>query len=229
MKERIKQHFNKIFADAPKTRKALDLKQEMMQNALDKYDDMIMDGYSEEDAYQNVITSIGDVRELFSEMEEKNLLTLPEKDRKKKAMLTSVAVGIYFFAGAVFMFFATLNELTRNYSYEFAPLGCVLAILICIPPTIMIVYAANMYPDYSRKEKSDMVEQYKQVKYNSNKEKALKKSISSIVWTFALVTYFLVSFSTYEWHITWIIFPIAACIQSIIGLLFSMRAEDKYL
>ena len=74
-----------------------------------------------------------------------------------------------------------------------------------------------------------MVEQYKQVKYNSNKEKALKKSISSIVWTFALVTYFLVSFSTYEWHITWIIFPIAACIQSIIGLLFSMRAEDKYL
>ena len=85
MKERIKQHFNKIFADAPKTRKALDLKQEMMQNALDKYDDMIMDGYSEEDAYQNVITSIGDVRELFSEMEEKNLLT----DRKSTRLNSS--------------------------------------------------------------------------------------------------------------------------------------------
>lgn len=104
MKERIKQHFNKIFADAPKTRKALDLKQEMMQNALDKYDDMIADGYSEEDAYQNVIASIGDVRELFSEMEEKNLLTLSEKDRKKKAMLTSVAVGIYFCGRCLYVF-----------------------------------------------------------------------------------------------------------------------------
>ena len=47
MKEKIRQHFNKIFADAPKTRKALDLKQEMMQNAMDKFDDMVADGYSE--------------------------------------------------------------------------------------------------------------------------------------------------------------------------------------
>ena len=77
MKEKIRQHFNQIFADAPKTRKALDLKQEMVQNAMDKYDDMVADGYSEEDAYQNVIESIGDVSELFTEVEDKNLLTLP--------------------------------------------------------------------------------------------------------------------------------------------------------
>ena len=55
MKEKIIQHFNEIFRDAPKTRKALDLKQEMMQNAMDKYDDMVAEGYLEEDAYHNVI------------------------------------------------------------------------------------------------------------------------------------------------------------------------------
>ena len=59
MVEKIKQHFNEIFADAPKTRMALDLKQEMMQSAIDKYNDMVADGYSEEDAYQNVVSSIG--------------------------------------------------------------------------------------------------------------------------------------------------------------------------
>ena len=73
MDERIRQYFNTIFAEAPKTRRALDLKQEMMQSAIDKYNDMVADGYSEEDAYQNVINSIGDVTELFPEVEEKNL------------------------------------------------------------------------------------------------------------------------------------------------------------
>ncbi len=43
MDERIRQHFNTIFAEAPKTRMALDLKQEMTQSAIDKYNDMVAD------------------------------------------------------------------------------------------------------------------------------------------------------------------------------------------
>lgn len=230
MKEKIRQHFNKIFADAPKTRKALDLKQEMVQNAMDKYDDMVADGYSEEDAYQNVIESIGDVSELFPEVEDKNLLMLPEKDRKKKAMLTAVAVGLYIFAGAVFFFFgAVVNEASGTYGFDFATFGFVLAVLICIAPTIMLVYAANMYPDYMKKEKRDMVEQYKEVKYSSNKEKAVKRSINSIIWTLALILYFVFSFTTGCWHITWIIFLIAVCVQTIVGLIFTLKTEEKHL
>ena len=41
MVEKIRQYFNEIFADAPKTRMALDLKQEMMQSAIDKDYDMV--------------------------------------------------------------------------------------------------------------------------------------------------------------------------------------------
>lgn len=104
MKEKIVQYFNQLFEDAPKTRKALELKQELTQNALDKYEDLMQEGrYSEEDAYQNVIQSVGDVRELFGDLEEKNLLELPEKDRKKRAMLKAVAVGLYIFAGVTFL------------------------------------------------------------------------------------------------------------------------------
>lgn len=89
MKEKIRQHFNKVFAGAPRTRKALDLKQEMVQSALDKYDDMVADGYSQEDAYQNVIESIGDVTELFNMVEEQCVFMLPEKDCRKRALLIS--------------------------------------------------------------------------------------------------------------------------------------------
>lgn len=227
MKEKIRQHFDAILADAPKTRKALDLKQEMLQNAMDKYDDMVADGHSEEDAYYNVINSIGDVTELFSEMEEKNLLTLPEEDRKKKAMLTAAAVGLYIFAGAVFFFFAAIEDMTGSYwNDNLAALGFVLTILICIAPTVMLVYAANMYPAYTKKENSDMVDEYKAARYSGNKAQAVKKSIQSIVWTFTLILYFTISFATYQWRVTWIIFLIAACVHKIIKLIFELKYED---
>lgn len=230
MEERIKQHFNELFAETPKTRRTLELKQEMLQNALDKYQDLRAEGYAEEDAYQNVVNSIGDVSGLLAEMEETNLLNLPEKDRKKRAMLKAVSVGLYIFAGVVFFFFGMLDEIwpTSHY-FDLQTLGLCLAALICIPPTIMIVYAANMYPDYAKKEKQekqDMVEQYKERRYADNRDKAVRKSISAIIWTVAVIVYFAVSFSTYAWYITWIVFLIALCVQSIVGLIFNLKLTD---
>lgn len=110
MNEKIKKHINLLFQEAPKTRKAMDLKEEMLQNTMEKYQDLLKEGYSEEDAFQNVISSIGDVSELFEELEEKNLFNLSEADRRKKAMLTAVAVGLYIFAGIAFFFCVMLED-----------------------------------------------------------------------------------------------------------------------
>ncbi len=219
MKEKIRQHFNMIFTDAPKTRKAIDLKDEMMQSALDKYDDMVADGYSEEDAYENVIQSIGDVTELFPAVEEKNPFVLSEQDRKKKALLTSIATGIYIFAGAVFFYFAADGRDSQ--------FGLVLTILLCIAPTVMRVYAANMYPDYRRKEEQDMVEFYKEIGYGRNKARAVRKSINSIIWSVTLVLYFIISFVSWQWNITWIIFLIALCLQAIVKLVFELNMDEQ--
>ena len=228
MDEKIRQYFSTIFADAPKTRMALDLKQEMTQSAIDKYNDMVADGYSEKDAYQNVINSIGDVTELFPEVEEKNLFALSEKDRKKKAMMTACAVGMYIFAGAVFLFFGMLSEYLGDEDIMMA-IGFVMAIVICIPPTVMLVYAANMYPGYIKKNDQDMVDQIKEVIYHDNKEKAALKTIHSLIWTITFLLYFTISIVTFAWNVTWIIFLIAACVQKIVQLVFELRAEEKHL
>ncbi len=230
MQEKIKQYFNQLFEDAPKTRKALELKQEMTQNALDKYEDMLQEGYSEEDAYQNVIQSIGDVTELFGELEEKNLLVLPEEDRKKRAMLKAVSIGLYIFAVIVFFFFATIGDVfwgNGAYMPDLTMLGLCLAALICIVPTIMLIYAANMYPNYTKKKEDNMVEVYKEERYLDNREKAICSSVSAIVWTLSLVLYFLISFLTFAWYITWVIFLMAACAQAIVLLVFSLRKEKS--
>ena len=44
MKEKIRKHINELFKDAPKTRRAVELKEEMAQNTIEKYEDLIAEG-----------------------------------------------------------------------------------------------------------------------------------------------------------------------------------------
>lgn len=225
MNEKIRKHFNELFADAPKTRKAMEMKEEMIQNSIDRYQDLLGEGYSETDAYENVISSIGDVTELFEDLEEKNLLNLSEKDRRKKAILTSISVGMYIFAGCVFFGCQMLDGVWRT-RWDFSMLSLVLAAICCIPPTCMLVYASNMYPDYKKKEEESMVEHYKESKHTSNRDKAIKGSVSTIIWTLVIVLYFLISFTSSAWYITWVIFLIGGCVQAVFELLYSLKRSE---
>lgn len=227
MNEKIRKHIEMLFATAPKTRKALDMKEEMTQNTIEKYEDLLKEGYAPEDAYQTVINSIGDVTELFEDLEEKNPLCLTEGERKKKAMLTAIAVGLYIFAGVAFFACVLLAD-TFLYTagIDFSLLGLILAGAICIVPTCMLVYAANMYPNYHKKEEN-LVENYKEAKHASNRDKAIKKSISSIIWTLTLVLYFIISFNTMAWYITWVIFLIGGCVQAVVELILSLKSTDE--
>lgn len=226
MNERVKKYLDELFEDAPKTRKAMELKEEMLQNSMEKYQDLLSDGWSEEDAYKNVIGSIGDVTELFEDLEEKNLLNLSEADRKKKAILTSVAVGLYILAGVVLLGGLIVEDMAvgpRN--IEWALIGLLLAGVVCIAPTCMLVYAANMYPDY-RKKKEDFVEEYKEAKHASNRDKAVRTSISTIIWTVVVILYFVFSFSSGAWHISWVIFLMGGCVEAICSLIYSLRQKN---
>lgn len=228
MKDKIQKHIDVLFTDAPKTRKTMELKEELTQNTIEKYEDLVSDGYREEDAFQNVIGSIGDVSELFEDLEEKNLLTLPEADRKKKATLTAIAVGLYIFAGVVFLFFSLIQNTSYQFGvdyFDYNLFGLVLAGLICIAPTCMLVYAAHMYPSFHKKEES-LVEDYKEARYTANREKAIKSSVSALIWILTITLYFIISFATWSWYATWIIFLIGACAQAIAVLALNLRRRD---
>lgn len=226
MNERVKKYLDELFEDAPKTRKAMELKEEMLQNSMEKYQDLLSDGWTEEDAYKNVIGSIGDVMELFEDLEEKNLLNLSEADRKKKAILTSVAVGLYILAGVVLLASTLIGDVLGGpRSLDYDTLGLVLAAAVCIAPTCMLVYAANMYPNY-RKKKEDLVEDYKEAKHASNRDKAVRSSISTIIWTVVVILYFVFSFSSGAWHISWVIFLMGGCVEAICSLVYSLRQKN---
>ena len=44
MEEKIRAHMEKLFVSAPKTEAARELKEEMLQNVLDKYQDLVAEG-----------------------------------------------------------------------------------------------------------------------------------------------------------------------------------------
>ena len=224
MKEKIRKHINELFTDAPKTRKAMELKEEMIQNTIEKYDDLVSEGYQEDDAFQNVVNSIGDVTELFEDLKEKSLFALPEKDRKKKAWLTAAAVGMYIFAGVAFLICMVVDEMYFYMKPEMGMLGLALAALICSPPTCMLVYAAHMYPTYNKKEEN-LVEIYKEAAHISSKEKAVRRSFSLIIWMVTLIIYFLLSFLTGHWELTWLLIFVGGCAQTILELVFSLRHD----
>jgi hypothetical protein len=65
MTAKIKTYIYDLLKDAPRTRRIVDLEEELLSGCLDKYADLTESGETPEDAYETVIGGIGDVDELI--------------------------------------------------------------------------------------------------------------------------------------------------------------------
>ncbi|MBO5416705.1 MAG: DUF4097 family beta strand repeat protein [Clostridia bacterium] len=112
MKEKLRQYVELLFAGAANNEKNNELREELLGNLYDRYDDFLASGMSEEEAYNKSIASIGDLSELLEESrqgqsaEEKATESVKEKiplygdeeiQKKKKLfpILHAVAVALY--------------------------------------------------------------------------------------------------------------------------------------
>ena len=65
MKEQLEAYVNRLFADAALTIRNAEVRQEILQHALDRYDDLIASGKTEQEAYDETVSGIGDVSGLY--------------------------------------------------------------------------------------------------------------------------------------------------------------------
>ena len=74
-----------MFENAPQTNRPRELKEELLANLMDKYNDLISSGKREEEAFNITISGIGDIDELVRELKEKDVYDYGQsiKDRKK--------------------------------------------------------------------------------------------------------------------------------------------------
>jgi hypothetical protein len=121
-----------------------------------------------------------------------------EKNNKK---YTAIAVALYILCPVPLIL---LGEL------DLGILGvCCLLIMVAIATMLLIL---------SGKEEQEEVEK-EEPEYASD----LHRSIDRLIWTVGLASYFVISFLTGAWHITWLIFLISAAIDGIVRAIFDLK------
>jgi len=67
MNDKLCKHVNILFAAAPKNQKAEEIKEELLTNLNDKYNDLLANGYDSTAAFHIALSGIGDIDELLKE------------------------------------------------------------------------------------------------------------------------------------------------------------------
>ena len=191
MRNQLVNDVNLLFSGNPE---ASDLRDEILQNTLDRYDDLLEQGKTPEAAYGLAISSIGDVGELLGRQEKPQAAPARRNPRK---LLRAVAIALYILC-PVPLFLSP------------GPLGLSLLLVFVATATALLVFAGKN----PQKEAPVLPEE------------KLYKSISNLVWTIGTVVYLIVSFVTFAWHITWIIFLILGAVDGIVKACIDLRKEN---
>lgn len=211
MKEQLTQYVRLLFAGSEG---AEDIQEEILQNTLDRYDDLISQGKSPEAAYRLAISGIGDISEIMSAAESRNAPEIPAPvvqatDAAPSNAKTLRAIGVCLYITCVVPLFLLRNEIGLCFMFLFIGIA-----------TALMVISGKSNPEQTAEavhaERADAHEA----------KNPLRKSIHSVVFSLGLAAYFIVSFLTGAWHITWVIFLLISAVNGLIDALLDYK-EDK--
>jgi hypothetical protein len=218
MEANIRNYVETLFNNTPPSRKAVELKEEMIQNLNEKYNDLIAEGKTPEAAYNIAIAGIGDVSGLLKDLQRE--MVNPEvyaAARQKSAMMTAISIMLYILS--VVPLIALASFIPGDAA---AIIGVVIMFVFIAAATGLLIYNGMTKPKYLKTEDT-MVEDFKQWQSSNQEKKSLRSSVSSAVWALIVALYFLVSFVTGAWHLTWLIFILGAAVQSLINIVFTLK------
>lgn len=216
MNEKIRNHVENLFKDAPNTKRAHDLKEELICNLQDKYQDLVKDGKTETESYNSVISGIGDIDELIKDLEKTNPMNSQavEVQRKKTAFVVSLCVGLYILTLVALIVLEEMNlpDLVT---------GSTFFILAGIP-TCILIYHFMSRPKYIKSD-TTLVEEFKEWKADKDELTDIKAMIQSILWSLIVGAYFIISFMFSAWAFSWVIFIIGVALTNIVELCFKLK------
>ena len=203
MKKQLISYVDLLFAGNPE---AEDVKQEILQNTLDKYDDLVAGGKSPEAAYSLAISGIGDLSELLGGTAPgaENFVPVRKEsaeENKKRKLERAIAVGLYIVSPIPL--FGLRNETGL----------CLLLVLVAAATVLMV---------FSGKEKQ-AGGNGSYVDPRMMAQQKLKKSIQSVVTTVGLCVYLIVSVLTGAWGLTWLIFLIVEAVNGLISAIMDLK------
>lgn len=208
MREQLQQYVELLFAGAPDSE---DIKQEILQNTLDRYDDLIAQGKVPEAAYRLAITGIGDINEILGSAAQvipaaPAREVHPEEDAAaaKRKRTRAIAIGLYIIC---------IIPLIVLSSFGLDILGLCATLSIVAVATVAIIQ--NQEPD-------DEEEVHQSRKPDSPRGE-LHRSIRSLIGIITLIVYLAVSFLTGAWYITWLIFPLSGAVKGLVRAILDLK------
>jgi sensor c-di-GMP phosphodiesterase-like protein len=218
MEDKLRKHIEGLFTDAPPTKKAVELREEMIQNLTEKYRDLLAEGKSPEAAYNATAAGIGDVDYLIEELKKdiENNLNLSGL-RHRTAMYTAIAVMLYILSPVPLVIFTVLTP--RGSWMMF---GTVLLRAIAAAATGILIYSSMTKPKFMKQDDT-MVEEFKEWQHETREKRTVRRAISSALWCVITVAYFLISFKTGAWYISWIIFICGGAVESLLSIFFTLK------
>ena len=204
MREQLIQYVQLLFAGAADCD---DTRQEILQNTLDRYDDLVAAGKTPEAAYRLAIMGIGDINEILGRAPGATPLPAPavkpeEQDTPAKKLLRAIAIGLYILCPI------PLFVLSGMWNMGIPGL-CGTLTLVAVA-TVLIILGAKKETENADVEPG-------------TPQSALVKSINGLIWAIGLAIYFIVSFLTGAWYITWVIFPITAAVQGLVKAILDLK------
>ena len=212
MKEQLTRYVELLFAGAPD---ATDTKQEILQNTLERYDDLIDQGKTPQAAYQLAISGMGDINEILGNHEPTptpypapQAATAPKKEPKPawKKALQAIGICLYILCPVPLFILQDVIGL------------CGLLVIVAIATALMVISGGN-------EKAEDRAEETQKPK---KKENELHKAVNSIIWTVGLCLYFLISFTTQAWFITWVIFPLIGAVQGLVQACMDLKEANEH-
>ena len=212
MRDQLKQYINLLFAGAADCE---DIQQEILQNTLDRYDDLIAEGKVPEAAYRLAITGIGDISEILGVKSQ--TVPVPQSTQTKaasggndiplKKLLRAIAIGLYIIS---FIPLIVLSE----FKMELFGLCCTI-VIVAMATVMLILCGKKDTPAKPQKE-------------SLTPQQELNKSIGSLIGVVALAVYLIVSFTSGAWFITWLIFPIAGAAKRLVKAILDLKEAQKH-
>lgn len=206
MREKLISYIEYLFKDAPQS--ADQLKAQTLEGALSKYDELVCAGVGEDEAFNTVLSHLGDVRAQYSRAGDKH-----SKDEvKKRSLMLSVAVALYILSLIPPILLDRVNE----------DLGACLMFLMIAVATAMIIYRATAY-----KNDEASTAQPAKKKATERKEAStaviVRRVLCGVIWAVGAVVWLLLTIFTGAWHITWLVFLICLALNNALSAAFDLR------
>ena len=206
MREQLIRYVDLLFAGAED---AADIKQEILQNTLDRYDDLIQQGKSPEAAYRLAISGIGDINEILgSEPESSPAKPQPEQDNKQSASPRSKRLRVL----AIFLYITCPIPLFILGD----TIGLCGLLLMVATATALMVYTGKTKPTPAPKEERPT---------EDRPQDRARKSVKTAIRLVVIVLYLPISFFSGAWHITWLMFLMLPALTGLVDAVMDLKEE----